>query len=499
MIRIHPLIPITLLGVLFASIPRPSLAASIVVREYAGHIDVHGHYPMVHQGRRFDSSIRALGDPWGRLRLEWTTRDSGDTVGSTEITLVRGDSVFVCDSGGKWQLLSGERMIESRMQALAPFPEVVAFYFSGFRFREGKPGEVDGTMAFDPKGFDWQLTKDEQLHITRLVRPRAHPRLGDVDDVISYTYEEESAEEAAKAGEAKSGESKEREEEEEEGRRVVPHELSVTIHERDQDWTFEGEEHFAGRVPMSDSLFNAPRDFAPPGPDDYALTGAVTFTDVAPGLVLANMEDIGSRSMIAEFADSLIVMECAVSSANGERLVDAIKTRWPNKPIRWFLFSHHHPHYLGGLRALVAAGAGVATTPGNVDYVKEITRWPFTRSPDRLAKNPVIPRIRASADRLEFVDKTNHLVALNFGSRWDHTKEALVFWFPEQRVLFETEQGWYTKDGAPAASRRAAGLLALIDDEKWNVDRIAQSWPMQGTDAIVTRARLAELVAARGK
>ena len=116
----------------------------------------------------------------------------------------------------------------------------------------------------------------------------------------------------------------------------------------------------------------------------------------------------------------------------------------------------HHPHYVGGLRALIAEGATVVTTPGNEALVRQIAAFPFRLRPDRLARSPRPLSLQTFDKRYELSDPTNRIVAVNIGDRSQHTAEFVVFWLPQARLLFETEQGWVTVNGTVRASRRAA-------------------------------------------
>jgi hypothetical protein len=227
-----------------------------------------------------------------------------------------------------------------------------------------------------------------------------------------------------------------------------------------------------------------------------SLIGEPKIVPLAPGLWAAEMDDIESRSMIVEFANHLAVIEVAASSANGERLADAARRRWPKKPIRYALFSHHHPHYLGGIRAMIAEGATVITTPGNEAFVREISTLLFESEPDRLARTPRRLNIRTFQDRIELADSTNQLIAINYGERSQHTDEFAVFWFPRAKLLFEAELGWVRVDGKLRASRRATALLPWLKEQKLDVDRIVQSWPMRENEASLTRTELEALVQA---
>jgi hypothetical protein len=200
---------------------------------------------------------------------------------------------------------------------------------------------------------------------------------------------------------------------------------------------------------------------------------------------------------VVEFGDHLAVIEAALSSANVERIVDALKRKWPSKPIRYALFSHHHPHYLGGIRALIAEGATVVTTPGNEAYVRRIAEYSFSLAPDRLARHPKPVHVLPFPTRIELTDPTNQIVALNIGKRSQHTDEFVLYWLPRQRLLFQAEQGWVTVNDTLRATRRAPTLLEIVKEEKLDVDRLVQSWPMRGEPGIVSMKDLQALVAKR--
>jgi hypothetical protein len=423
---------------------------------FTGTLDLYGHYPRPGQARSYEARVAAWQGGDRSARFQWATRDSSDTTWSVETTLLRGDSVFASADGKTWKLLDERRAAQAWLQAAA--------LLSKGSMSPGMPPHAGAAL---------RLTADSLRKERRLSHPFAHPRFGDVDDNAALHFLPARPDQR-------------------------PAVIEFHIHERDQDWTARLE-YGDVETHVPDRTFAAPDTFDLPGPDENALTGRLTWETIAPGLHLASMDDVHSRSLVVEFADSLAVLEAAVSSANGERLVDAIHERWPGKPIKWFLFSHHHPHYLGGIRAFIAEGATIGVAPKNRDYVAGIAARRFTREPDRLASAPKPLRMTSVEGRFRLADETNEMIAVNIGERSTHTDDFFIFWFPRQRVLFETEQGWFARDGQTVASRRAAMLLKVLDDEKLDVDRIAQSWPYEDTDAVMTRERLAELVAARGK
>ncbi len=428
----------------------PAAPTPVQVR-YDGTIWYEGHGLKPHAIGVYRSKAIYSANARGGVRVDWSTWKEGDSASAKpETYLVAGDSVFHRDAPGeKWSLLSGNRGHLGRIQAAAGIPSELG------RIVREQTDKKSGEFMFDGSSF---------LYIEK----RAHPRLGDVVDSVGYNYVVDPK---------------------------TPDEILISLHERDAQWRLI--QHLVGAPTGAppESLFAAPRAFDTEPPEIDFPTADVQLVKRAPGIWTADLDDIESRSMIVEFSDHVAIIEMAVGSANGERLVDAAKRQFPGKPVRYALFSHHHPHYLGGLRAAIAEGATVVTTPGNEAYVKEIASYPFTIQPDRLAGQPPRPvKVRTFTDRIELADATNQLIAINYGERSNHTQEFVIFYFPRQKLIFEAEQGWITVDGVLKATRRAATLTAWIAEQKLNVEQLIQSWPMRGEPAEVSLAKLKELI-----
>lgn len=415
---------------------------------YDGTLWYEGHAKRPHDIGTYHSKAVYSADGRGRVRLDWTTWAEGDSAPTPESYLVVGDSVFHRDApGAVWKLRAGDRRRTDRLEAAAGLPQELG------RVVREQSAFGRGEFMFEGQRFIY-------------VEKYAHPRLGDVVDTVAYTYQ---------------------------GTEKTPFEILMVMHYRDAQWRLEQRLVAAPASAVPDSLFDSPASFDRVASDTDSIVGEPKLVPLAPGLWSADMEDIDSRSMFVEFADHLAIIEFAVGSANGERLIAAARRQWPTKPIRYAFFSHHHPHYLGALRTMIAEGATVVTTPGNEAYVKEIGAYPFTLQPDRLARSPKPVKVRTFKDRFELADSTNQLIAINYGERSQHTDEFVIFWFPRAKLLFEAEQGWVTVNGTLRASRRAVPLLAWIAEQKLDVERIIQSWPMRGDAAEVSRAKLEEL------
>lgn len=238
-----------------------------------------------------------------------------------------------------------------------------------------------------------------------------------------------------------------------------------------------------------------------------------------------------SRVLVAEIGGGLAVLQATGDSKTGEAIVDALVARWPERPIRWVLPTHHHPYSMGGIRAFVAAGATVVTTPMVSEYVRELCARPFTLSPDRQSQSrsgkalpPGAypgPLIAVVHDQWTLDDGRVRIEAYDIGERSRHTSEHLVLAvyddplteaegnsasdqppaisgsgadpkLPRLGFLFHGDLGWHPDgNGGVRVGNRSRGLIETIDQPgpgagPLAIARIVQSWPVADVPAWYT-------------
>jgi glyoxylase-like metal-dependent hydrolase (beta-lactamase superfamily II) len=215
---------------------------------------------------------------------------------------------------------------------------------------------------------------------------------------------------------------------------------------------------------------------------------------IGHGLFVVLLPHLNNRTMFMELADYVVAFEAPLSSATGDLLARTIREVAHGKPIRYLALSHHHPDYVGGIRPFVAGGTAILTTAGSVDYVKEIAAASRTVEPDEQARVQAAVKVE-TVQGMRTIGEGAHVVRIfDIGRYTGHTEEYLVYYFPEERALFEGDLVSPAAGPPRPAGKRAQGLLRAIEDLGIDVDRIYESWPLKNTVDVLPIAGLRQMV-----
>lgn len=194
---------------------------------------------------------------------------------------------------------------------------------------------------------------------------------------------------------------------------------------------------------------------------------------------LVELGHTDDRALIVEFSDFLLVAEAPLSSENGELIIAEAKKIAPDKPIKYFVFGHYHPHYLGGVRPFVQEGAQIIVSEHNQEYLSYIVNAKRTVKPDRLSLDSRPLQMEVIQDSLRISDGEYSMDIYLIGEKSKHTIDYLIYYFPQEKLLFEDDLVWIPMEGeSKNVSPRQTGLYHAIQDLGLEVQTIIQSWPV---------------------
>ena len=199
----------------------------------------------------------------------------------------------------------------------------------------------------------------------------------------------------------------------------------------------------------------------------------------ASGLHLLELRHTDDRVLVVEFEEFVLVAEAPLNSGNGHLIIDEIQRRI-GKPIKYFVYGHFHPHYLGGVRAFVNTGAKIISSQPSSEYVRFLVENEHSIQPDSLYHSQRPLQQIVVSDSLTLSDDSMEMIIYFIGGESAHTCDYMIYYFPRLKILFEDDLVWIPNDGpTQKAGSRQLGLYNAIEKRNLKVDTIIQSWPVQ--------------------
>jgi glyoxylase-like metal-dependent hydrolase (beta-lactamase superfamily II) len=149
---------------------------------------------------------------------------------------------------------------------------------------------------------------------------------------------------------------------------------------------------------------------------------------------------IGSShaTIVVEMRDHLIAVEGPLYEARTAPVVKAIKERFPGKPIRYVIPTHHHLDHAGGIRAFMAEGAIVVVPFSAENFYAQVAHAPHTRRPDSLEKNKVGVVIESFGGGPRVLTDGSRRVEV-YPLPTSHAQDLVLVYLPAEKILIEAD------------------------------------------------------------
>ena len=216
--------------------------------------------------------------------------------------------------------------------------------------------------------------------------------------------------------------------------------------------------------------------------DIDAQPAAVEVSRIGEHVVELLIPEHDARSLAVRLADGWAVLEAPVASAVGEAMIARLEEIWPEGEFLYVAASHHHPHYVGGMRPFVARGARVVVPAGVEDYVAGLFERPRTLRPDALSKAPRAPDMIAvpRGQRWSPPGSADRLVAVEAAGKSAHTDAFMLFVLPEETLAFGGDILWIPVGPRRGkTSPRTEGLADILKTAAdLPIETVMTSWPV---------------------
>src|SRR5262249_27618525 len=167
--------------------------------------------------------------------------------------------------------------------------------------------------------------------------------------------------------------------------------------------------------------------------DSDAVSG-LKLTEVAPGV--SQVVGGSHNALVVEMADHLIVFDAPINEWQSRWTIDAAKAKYPGKPVKYLVQTHHHMDHAGGVRTYVAEGATVLVGKGSQAHFQKIFAASHSIDDDTLEEKPRAAQVEEVADRRPLSDGKRTVEVLLVEN--PHAEGMLIGYVADARL------GWVT-------------------------------------------------------
>src|SRR5262245_5844244 len=114
--------------------------------------------------------------------------------------------------------------------------------------------------------------------------------------------------------------------------------------------------------------------------------GGFKLVELAPNV--QHVQGGTANNLIVAMKDYIVIFDAPYGELQSRWVIDAAKAKYPGKPIKYLVLTHHHMDHTGGMRTYAAEGATVVVPIEHVEWIEKALKAPHTVVPDDLQKHP---------------------------------------------------------------------------------------------------------------
>lgn len=157
---------------------------------------------------------------------------------------------------------------------------------------------------------------------------------------------------------------------------------------------------------------------------NYPQIDNVTIEEIAPGIFLVPSTH---NNLIIEGPEGLALVDASWYPERSHTLLARMGERWPEKPIRYLVLTHHHIDHTGGMRPVIEAGASVVTSEKNAGYFREVFESTMAQSVNLIEVGQFLS--------LDGIGREIHA----YDVYTEHADGMIAAYVPDEKLLFNAD------------------------------------------------------------
>jgi glyoxylase-like metal-dependent hydrolase (beta-lactamase superfamily II) len=131
------------------------------------------------------------------------------------------------------------------------------------------------------------------------------------------------------------------------------------------------------------------------------------------------------------------VVDAPTDEGQSKWVIDAAKAKYPGKPVKTLVLTHHHMDHTGGMRAFAAEGATVIVPAPDKAYFENVIKAKHTLEPDAEQKAMKPASVQEVKDSMSIKDDTVEINLYNIPN--PHVDGMLIVHVVKDNVVWVTD------------------------------------------------------------
>jgi len=195
--------------------------------------------------------------------------------------------------------------------------------------------------------------------------------------------------------------------------------------------------------------------------DDIIVPAGKSLSLVELGPTVSQALGGTANNLVVAMSDGLAIFDAPYGELQSKWVIDAAKKKYPGKPIKYLILTHHHMDHTGGMRTYVAEGATVIVPQGDKAYFEADARRPHTIVADQQqGKHNKAAKVVEVKDQMSLKDNAGNEIRL-YNIPNPHVQGMIIGHVVKDNVV------WVTDIWSPGRDKdKTPGTVAVSDAVK---------------------------------